>query len=87
MNVACDYEAPMQMLTTEKYIAPRTLRTRFLHWQSLLVHLYELGVVHEFYGLACVPHGPTRINEQTNDYAQDATHHAILQSLINAVII
>ena len=21
MNVACDYEAPMQMLTTEKYIA------------------------------------------------------------------
>ena len=24
MNVACDYEAPMQMLTTEKYIAPRT---------------------------------------------------------------
>ena len=22
MNVACDYEAPMQMLTTEKYIAP-----------------------------------------------------------------
>ena len=24
MNVACDYEAPMQMLTTEKYIAART---------------------------------------------------------------
>ena len=24
MNVACDYEAPMQMLTTEKYIAGRT---------------------------------------------------------------
>ena len=23
MNVACDYEAPMQMLTTEKYIAGR----------------------------------------------------------------
>ena len=23
MNVACDYEASMQMLTTEKYIAPR----------------------------------------------------------------
>ena len=23
MNVACDYEAPMQMLTTEKYIAAR----------------------------------------------------------------
>ena len=22
MNVACDYEAPVQMLTTEKYIAP-----------------------------------------------------------------
>ena len=21
MNIACDYEAPMQMLTTEKYIA------------------------------------------------------------------
>ena len=29
MNVACDYEAPMQMLTTEKYIAPGTLR---LEW-------------------------------------------------------
>ena len=27
MNVACDYEAPMQMLTTEKYIAPRTGNT------------------------------------------------------------
>ena len=25
MNVACDYEAPMQMLTTEKYIAAGTL--------------------------------------------------------------
>ena len=25
MNVACDYEAPMQMLTTEKYIAARSL--------------------------------------------------------------
>ena len=24
MNVACDYEAPMQMLTTEKYIAARS---------------------------------------------------------------
>ena len=24
MNVACDYEAPMQMLTTEKYIATGT---------------------------------------------------------------
>ena len=24
MNVACDYEAPMQMLTTEKYIASGT---------------------------------------------------------------
>ena len=23
MNIACDYEAPMQMLTTEKYIASR----------------------------------------------------------------
>ena len=23
MNIACDYEAPMQMLTTEKYIAAR----------------------------------------------------------------
>ena len=29
MNVACDYEAPMQMLTTEKYIAPRQLNQRF----------------------------------------------------------
>ena len=28
MNVACDYEAPMQMLTTEKYIAPRPCGTR-----------------------------------------------------------
>ena len=25
MNVACDYEAPMQMITTEKYIAPSAL--------------------------------------------------------------
>ena len=25
MNVACDYEAPMQMLTTEKYIAAGSL--------------------------------------------------------------
>ena len=25
MNVACVYEAPMQMLTTEKYIAPGTV--------------------------------------------------------------
>ena len=25
MNVACDYEAPMQMLTTEKYIAGRAV--------------------------------------------------------------
>ena len=24
MNVACDYEAPMQMLTTEKYITAHT---------------------------------------------------------------
>ena len=31
MNVACDYEAPMQMLTTEKYIAagaPNDVSTR-----------------------------------------------------------
>ena len=26
MNVACDYEAPIQMLTTEKYIAARVVR-------------------------------------------------------------
>ena len=26
MNVACDYEAPMQILTTEKYIATGTAR-------------------------------------------------------------
>ena len=26
MNVACDYEAPMQMLTTEKYIASRACK-------------------------------------------------------------
>ena len=26
MNVACDYEAPMQMLTTEKYIASGTTK-------------------------------------------------------------
>ena len=32
MNVACDYEAPMQMLTTEKYIAsgPVATQTSFL---------------------------------------------------------
>ena len=29
MNVACDYEAPMQMLTTEKYIAPRPRASPF----------------------------------------------------------
>ena len=28
MNVACDYEAPMQMLTTEKYIAAHTATQR-----------------------------------------------------------
>ena len=28
MNVACDYEAPMQMLTTEKYIAARACSTQ-----------------------------------------------------------
>ena len=31
MNVACDYEAPMQMLTTEKYIAART---QGHHWMT-----------------------------------------------------
>ena len=27
MNVACDYEAPMQMLTTEKYMVMVVLRS------------------------------------------------------------
>ena len=31
MNVACDYEAPMQMLTTEKYIATGTPDLRQVH--------------------------------------------------------
>ena len=29
MNVACDYEAPMQMLTTEKYIAHSNIRLKY----------------------------------------------------------
>ena len=44
MNVACDYEAPMQMLTTEKYIAAGTLNlgdSVFLHRQPL-PHGYTL---------------------------------------------
>ena len=38
MNVACDYEAPMQMLTTEKYIASRTATAQFikLTWRYLI---------------------------------------------------
>ena len=36
MNVACDYEAPMQMLTTEKYIAFRpTGGGGGSHWQMV----------------------------------------------------
>ena len=37
MNVACDYEAPMQMLTTEKYIAGGTslLRPLWRSWRYL----------------------------------------------------
>ena len=31
MNVACDYEAPMQMLTTEKYKAPGPLEYITIH--------------------------------------------------------
>ena len=38
MNVACDYEAPMQMLTTEKYIAGR-LRNYNVALRGLLVLL------------------------------------------------
>ena len=44
MNVACDYEGPMQMLTTEKYIAAGTLNLGdcvSLHRQPLL-HGYTL---------------------------------------------
>ena len=36
MNVACDYEAPMQMLTTEKYIAPCTVLIEVMLSTSLL---------------------------------------------------
>ena len=32
MNVACDYETPMQMLTTEKYIAARVA------WQPAIIN-------------------------------------------------
>ena len=35
MNVACDYEAPMQMLTTEKYIAPRPAPPSKMEKQTL----------------------------------------------------
>ena len=38
MNVACDYEAPMQMLTTEKYIAPGPSQGR-VRWPFLLLWL------------------------------------------------
>ena len=33
MNVACDYEAPMQMLTTEKYIAAGPVSTNNYGWE------------------------------------------------------
>ena len=39
MNIACDYEAPMQMLTTEKYIAAR--------YHLKHVHNCFCGVVHQ----------------------------------------
>ena len=53
MNVACDYEAPMQMLTTEKYIAAARLsvpaRRDTQSWglrislhRQLLLHGYTL---------------------------------------------
>ena len=37
MNVACDYEAPMQMLTTEKYIAAGADHLRLIEfkWRNL----------------------------------------------------
>ena len=36
MNVACDYEAPMQMLTTEKYIATRPREAKRI--LTVLIH-------------------------------------------------
>ena len=38
MNVACDYEAPMQMLTTEKYIASSHVQVASNIWS--LAFLY-----------------------------------------------
>ena len=40
MNVACDYEAPMQMLTTEKYIAAwlyRSIIFYYIYYQQLFL--------------------------------------------------
>ena len=36
MNVACDYETPMQMLTTEKYIAPGAWSPKSFDFFTLL---------------------------------------------------
>ena len=43
MNVACDYEAPMQMLTTEKYIAPRAAK-----WVLAFTHLKNVQLSWKF---------------------------------------
>ena len=38
MNVACDYEAPMQMLTTEKYIAAGTASNSYNNTMKIIDH-------------------------------------------------
>ena len=46
MNVACDYEAPMQMLTTEKYIAAgpaEGLRKILKHRSNLRLYPVDFG--------------------------------------------
>ena len=42
MNVACDYEAPMQMLTTEKYIASRPTKILMPLWVSQTIRFRML---------------------------------------------
>ena len=47
MNVACDYEAPMQMLTTEKYIAAGQARqpmSSMKHEQICLIIEFTVGL-------------------------------------------
>ena len=60
MNVACDYEAPMQMLTTEKYIASRTMdvnvvETKFKQFLKELTFSFKMRPKTQF----CILQHPT----------------------------